>query len=128
MRSSCRHRLPQSLRSATVRRLSPTGRRKRPPLQAELDAVREHLAAVVGERDRALTERDQERERLEQARQDHAAEVKRLQAQLDGFTARLANLAKDAHRAGAAEAELTNARAEMDRLRRRGWLARLMNT
>lgn len=98
------------------------------PLQAELDAVREHLAAVVGERDRALSERDQERERLEQARQDHAAEVKRLQAQLDGFAARLADLAKDAHRAGAAEAELTNARAEMERLRRRGWLARLLNT
>jgi DNA repair exonuclease SbcCD ATPase subunit len=98
------------------------------PLQAEIEAVRDHLAAVAGERDRALAERDQERERLEQARQDHAAEVRRLQAQLDGFASRLADLAKDAHRAGAAEAELANTRAEMDRLRRRGWLARLMNT
>jgi DNA repair exonuclease SbcCD ATPase subunit len=97
------------------------------PLQAEIEAVRAHLAAVEAERDRLQAERDQERGRLEQARQDHAAEARRLQAQLDGFAARLADLAKDAHRAGAAEAELVNTRAEMDRMRRRGWLARLLN-
>jgi hypothetical protein len=97
------------------------------PLLAEIEAVRAHLAAVEAERDRLQAERDQERGRLEQARQDHAAEARRLQAQLDGFAARLADLAKDAHRAGAAEAELVNIRAEMDRLRRRGWLARVMN-
>lgn len=97
------------------------------PLQAEIEAIRAHLVAVEAERDRALAERDQERGRLEQARQGHAAEARRLQAQLDGFASRLAELARDAHRAGAAEAELVNTRAELDRLQRRGWLARLLN-
>ena len=97
------------------------------PLHAEIEAVRAHLAAVVAERDRLQAERDQERGRLEQARQDHAAEARRLQTQLDGFASRLADLARDAHRAGAAEAELVNTRAELDRLQSRGWVGRLLN-
>jgi hypothetical protein len=83
------------------------------PLQAELEAVQAHLAAVVGERDRLLVERDQERHRLEQDRATHAADVRRLQDQLEALTSRLADLA--------------HIRVELDRLQRKGWLARLLN-
>ena len=50
-----------------------------------------------------------------------------VEAERDRLQAPLADLAKDAYRAGAAEVELVNTRAEMDRLQRRGWLARLLN-
>lgn len=97
------------------------------PLQAELEAVKAHLAALAAERDRALSERDQERQRLEQARLDHAAEALRLRAQIESLAGRLADLAQGAARAGAAEADAANTRAELERLRQRGWLARLLD-
>ena len=64
-----------------------------------------------------LTERDQERERLEQAGRDHAAERARLLGQVEALSARMGDFAREAQ----------NLRAELERLKGRGWLARLLN-
>lgn len=109
---------PVSDRSATAATPAPL---------AEIEALRGHLAAVEAERDRALAERDQERQRLDAAQRDHAADLRRLQAQLESLSGRLGELAKEAARAGAAEAERDNARAELERLRGRSWFARLLD-
>jgi hypothetical protein len=98
-----------------------------PPEPAELLALRDHLATLMAERDRLLAERDQERERLEQAGKDHAAERDRLMRQIETLSAKMGGLAREAQRAPAAEAEATNLRAELDRLKGRGWLARIFN-
>ena len=89
--------------------------------------LRAHLATLEAERDRLLTERDQERERLEQAGRDHAAERARLLGQVEALSARMGDFAREAQRTPVAEVEAQNLRAELERLKGRGWLARLLN-
>ena len=93
----------------------------------ELVTLRAHLATLEAERDRLLTERDQERERLEQAGRDHAAERARLLEQVEALSARMGDFAREAQRTPVAEVEAQNLRAELERLKGRGWLARLLN-
>ncbi len=94
----------------------------------ELVTLRAHLATLEAERDRLLTERDQERERLEQAGRDHAAERARLLGQVEALSARMGDFAREAQRTPVAEVEAQNLRAELERLKGRGWLARLLNS
>ena len=98
-----------------------------PPNPPELVTLRAHLATLEAERDRLLTERDQERERLEQAGRDHAAERARLLGQVEALSARMGDFAREAQRTPVAEVEAQNLRAELERLKGRGWLARLLN-
>ena len=98
-----------------------------PPNPPELVTLRAHLATLEAERDRLLTERDQERERLEQAGRDHAAERARLLGRVETLSARMGDFAREAQRTPVAEVEAQNLRAELERLKGRGWLARLLN-
>lgn len=74
-------------------------------------------ALLIAERDRALADRDAERQRLEDARIQHAAELRELQAKI----------ADHAGRTATAEAGAAQLRKELEALRARPWWRRLLD-